>query len=100
MFAESRGPVLSRVPEGSKYSYMQNTHVNRPPELNKPLVSAQNPMGDVEFPDPYEVARLLGHKGAQSPCNLEQGLMSEILDNAPRRPKVRLGAYRPGQLRR
>ena len=52
--------------------------------------SANSPAGDIPMPDPFEVAMLLGNKDNRLDEQLWQGLMNEILDNAPQRPSTRL----------
>jgi hypothetical protein len=44
---------------------------------------------DYPMPNPFEVARLLGDKSEGFHRELQQGLMSEILDHAPQGPSRR-----------
>jgi hypothetical protein len=50
------------------------------------LVESNSPTGAYPMPDPYEVARLLGNKRERLSPGLQQGLMTDILENAPQKP--------------
>lgn len=47
---------------------------------------ANESVGDIQMPDPFEVAKMLGNKSDRFDLQLRQSLMSEILENAPQRP--------------